>query len=81
MAEASPNELLKINRKPANAPQRRKRWRIGIIATVAVVIGAALLRPKAVEVQIVSAVLTTPSSQYQELTASGFVVAQRRAAP
>lgn len=80
MAEAPSTGLLKINRTPANAPQRRKRWRMGVAVAIAVAIGAAVLRPKAVEVQIVSAVLTTPSSQYQQLTASGFVVAQRRAA-
>ena len=80
MTDTPATGLLKINRAPANAPQRRKRWRVGALVLVAVVIAAALLRPKAAEVQVVSAVLTTPSSQYQELTASGYVVAQRRAA-
>lgn len=80
MTEATATGILKINRAPANAPQRRKRWQWGIALAVALAAGAVLLRPKAAQVQVVSAVLTTPSSQYQELTASGFVVAQRRAA-
>lgn len=80
MAEVPSTGLLKINRNPTNAPQRRKRWRIGLIAALVLAIGVVLLRPKAAEVQIVSALLTTPSSRYHELTASGFVVAQRRAA-
>ncbi len=80
MNEVSATGLLKIDRHAANAPQRRKRLQLGIGIAVALAIGAVLLRPKATEVQIVSVVLTTPSSQYQELTASGFVVAQRRAA-
>lgn len=80
MTEAAAKGLLKIDRNTANAPKRRKRFQLGLAVLVLVAIGAALLWPRAIEVQIVSAVLTTPSSQYHELTASGFVVAQRRAA-
>jgi HlyD family secretion protein len=80
MADSNPTGLLKINRGPTSGPQRRRRWRIGL-ALLAVAIGVGLaLRPRVPEVQTVSAVQTTPSVQYQQLTASGFVVAQRRAA-
>jgi len=81
MATDAPSTgLLKIQRGAASAPQRRRRWRWGLLTAVAVAIGAAVLKPKVPEVQTVSVAQTTPSVQYQQLTASGFVVAQRRAA-
>lgn len=80
MNEVSATGLLKIDRQATQAPQRRKRLKLGMALVLALIVSAVLLRPKATEVQVVSVVLTTPSSQYQELTASGFVVAQRRAA-
>ena len=82
MAPDSPSTgLLKIQRGgPAGGPQRRRLWRFGLLTAVAVGIGVALLKPRVPEVQTVSVAQTTPSVQYQQLTASGFVVAQRRAA-
>jgi RND family efflux transporter MFP subunit len=81
MATDAPSTgLLKIQRGAASAPQRRRRWRWGLLTAVAVAIGGAVLKPKVPEVQTVSVAQTTPSVQYQQLTASGFVVAQRRAA-
>lgn len=81
MATDAPSTgLLKIQRGAASAPQRRRRWRWGLLTAVAVAVGAAVLKPKVPEVQTVSVAQTTPSVQYQQLTASGFVVAQRRAA-
>lgn len=81
MASDAPSTgLLKIQRGAASAPQRRRRWRWGLLTVVAVAIGGAVLKPKVPEVQTVSVAQTTPSVQYQQLTASGFVVAQRRAA-
>ncbi len=80
-SEAPSTGLLKIQRgSAASGPQRRRRWRWGLLTAVAVAIGAAVLKPKVPEVQTVSVAQTTPSVQYQQLTASGFVVAQRRAA-
>ncbi|MFX7949392.1 biotin/lipoyl-binding protein, partial [Acinetobacter baumannii] len=40
---------------------------------------ARLLIPQAVPVQTAAVVTSTPSQQYVQLTASGYVVAQRRA--
>lgn len=80
-SEAPSTGLLKIQRgSAASGPQRRRRLRWGLLTAVAVAIGAAVLKPKVPEVQTVSVAQTTPSVQYQQLTASGFVVAQRRAA-
>jgi multidrug efflux pump subunit AcrA (membrane-fusion protein) len=72
--------LLKIQRDPSQAPRRSRRWRWGVAVAIGVAIAAALLRPRVPEVQLVSLTRSSPSLQYQQLTASGFVVAQRRAA-
>lgn len=73
---------LRIDRGGASANRRRgPHW--GLWATVAIVVAAGaawLLSPRAVPVQTAAVVTTTPSQQYVELTASGYVVAQRRAA-
>jgi RND family efflux transporter MFP subunit len=78
-SSAPPPGLLKVQRGTASAPRRRP-WRWGLLTAVVVAIGVAVLRPRAPEVQTASVAQTTPSVQYQQLTASGFVVAQRRAA-
>lgn len=49
-------------------------------ALAVVAVGAFVLRPGKTEVQVTSVVTTYPSQQYAQLTASGYVVAQRRAA-
>lgn len=74
--------LLKIQRGGAadGGPLRRRRWRWALLSAAALVIGVVVFKPKVPEVQTVTASQTTPSVQYQRLTASGFVVAQRRAA-
>ena len=74
---------LKIDRSnntPGNAgkPRRWARWIIG--GAVLLAIAAFTLRPGKFEVQATSVVTTYPSQQYAQLTASGYVVAQRRAA-
>ncbi|MFO0121516.1 MAG: biotin/lipoyl-binding protein, partial [Inhella sp.] len=80
--DAPTTGLLKIQRggAAASGPQRRRRWRWALLTGAALVIGVVVFKPKVPEVQTVTASQTTPSVQYQRLTASGFVVAQRRAA-
>lgn len=51
---------------------------LGVVGLIAA--GAWFLSPRAIAVQITSVVTSTPSQQYVDLTASGYVVAQRRAA-
>jgi len=82
MTEPTPPSLkqLSIQRTAPGGPKRR-RWGLWIGAALAVVaVGAFLLRPGKTEVQVSSVVTTYPSQQYAQLTASGYVVAQRRAA-
>ena len=60
---------------------RRRHWGRWIAAGLAVAAaGGFALRPGKTEVQVTSVVTTYPSQQYAQLTASGYVVAQRRAA-
>ena len=82
MTDPTPPSLkqLRIQRNAPGAP-RRRRWGLWIGAAVAVLaVGAFVLRPGKIEVQVTSVVTTYPSQQYAQLTASGYVVAQRRAA-
>jgi len=60
---------------------RKRRWGVWVAAGL-VLAGAAafVLRPGKVDVQVTSVVTAYPSQQYAQLTASGYVVAQRRAA-
>ncbi len=71
---------LRIDRSgPAQIKQRRWiRWAVLALAVAAVV--AVALLPRSTEVQLTSVVTAYPSQQYAQLTASGYVVAQRRAA-
>ena len=65
---------------PATRRRNRRRW-LWLALAVLVVAGAAFAiatRPQ--EVQVSSVLSAYPSAQYAELTASGYVVAQRRAA-
>lgn len=72
---------LKIDRG-ASAPVRKKTSKLPwILAAVALGgAGAYYLIPQTLDVASTSVVLSTPSQQYVQLTASGYVVAQRRAA-
>ncbi len=67
--------------RAAPGARRKRRWGVWIGVAVAVIGGAGVaLRPGRVEVQVTSVVTSYPSQQYAQLTASGYVVAQRRAA-
>jgi HlyD family secretion protein len=72
---------LRIDRGGTAPRRRRSRW-LAWAAAGAVALGALAwaLLPGRLEVQVASVVTTTPSQQYALLTASGYVVAQRRAA-
>ena len=72
---------LKIDRGAA-APRRRRRIRWWMVVLVVVVIGGAFvaLAPHPVTVQTASVLTRYPAQQVTVLTASGYVVAQRKAA-
>ena len=72
---------LKIDRGSA-APRKRRRirWWMVVLALVVVAIAARLLMPHPVAVQTASVVTRYPAQQVTVLTASGYVVAQRKAA-
>ncbi len=67
----------------SGTPLRRKRsrwmWLVALLLAGAAV-AAFLLVPRRAEVQVTSVLSAYPSQQYAQLTASGYVVAQRRAA-
>jgi HlyD family secretion protein len=71
---------LRIDRSAAPLQRRRRRWPwvLGLL----VIAGAAALAlvPRKTAVQASAVLAAYPSQQYAELTASGYVVAQRRAA-
>jgi RND family efflux transporter MFP subunit len=62
--------------------RRRRRWAFwGIAALIAVVVGTWFaLQPKALTVQTTAVVTAHPSQQFVVLNATGYVVAQRKAA-
>ncbi len=72
---------LKIDRGSA-APRRRRRirWWMVVLALVVVAVVVRLLMPHPVTVQTASVVTRYPAQQVTVLTASGYVVAQRKAA-
>jgi len=72
---------LRIDRS-GPAPARKRRWRRWVTIAVAalLVAAAAVMWPRKAEVQLTSVVTAYASQQYAQLTASGYVVAQRRAA-
>lgn len=81
-APSAPSALtqLKIDRGVLK-PGKKKKWGRWLIAALIIVVGAGiLLKPSKTEVQATSVVTAYPSQQYAQLTASGYVVAQRRAA-
>ena len=69
---------LHIDRQPAARGRRRWPWVAGAIAAAG--IGLALLAPRQTEVQAGTVQSAYPTQQYSQLAASGYVVAQRRAA-
>lgn len=79
---------LRIDRSPAgaNSPLKRRpkrRWTIWIVVAILFVLGALALKKwldPGVEVQLATATLTSPSQANAVLTASGYVVARRKAA-
>lgn len=65
--------------KPKRSPWRRRAgWAVAIVAAVAA--GSLAVGSRPPEVQLSAVMTATPSAQYAQLTASGYVVAQRRAA-
>jgi multidrug resistance efflux pump len=79
---ATPSALKKLSiDRTAISPKKQRRWvKLGLLLLVLVVLASVALMPGKVEVQAVSVITTYPSQQYAQLTASGYVVAQRRAA-
>ncbi len=72
---------LRIDRGTTGAASPRRRWWPVALAAAVVVGGVAWwMAPKPVAVQTATVVTSTPSQQFVQLTASGYVVAQRRAA-
>ena len=74
-------QQLKIDRQ--SQASNKKSFSYGrwlIILLIALAILAYLFKPSTQEVQLSSVVTTYPSQQYAQLSASGYVVAQRRAA-
>jgi HlyD family secretion protein len=72
---------LRIERDAPALPRHRRRrglWLLGAAALAAAAWFA--LAPRPAEVEVAAVVARTPSQQLAELTASGYVVAQRRAA-
>ncbi|WP_290870330.1 efflux RND transporter periplasmic adaptor subunit [Aquabacterium sp.] len=72
---------LKIDRS-AQAPVRKKSRALPLTLAAGVALAAAawFFVPRTLEVGSTSVVASTPSQQYVQLTASGYVVAQRRSA-
>ncbi len=84
MTQAAPPDLskLRINRDLAPVKSRRRKWWWwGAIALVLTAGGAWFaLQPRAVAIQTTPVVTTYPSQQFVLLNATGYVVAQRKAA-
>jgi RND family efflux transporter MFP subunit len=74
--------LAALDKSPAGMPRRRRGrlWLWILLAVLAGAAGAVLLAGRRPEVQVSSVMSAYPSAQYAQLTASGYVVAQRRAA-
>jgi HlyD family secretion protein len=85
MTQGSPPDLAKLRIDRSLAPvvsRRRRRWLWWGGALVVLVAAGAwvALQPRAVTVQSTSVVTTYPSQQFVLLNATGYVVAQRKAA-
>jgi HlyD family secretion protein len=72
---------LKIDRG-ALAPKKRRRirWWMVVLALIVIVVVARMLMPHPIAVQTASVLTRYPAQQVTVLTASGYVVAQRKAA-
>jgi len=81
-APAAPSALsqLKIDRSAQAKTKKRNVWPLIAGVVVAGGIAAWFTVPRAADVNATNAVMSTPSQQYVQLTASGYVVAQRRSA-
>lgn len=75
-------EKLRVKRGPSVAPKARaqRSWRTWAMAGGAVLLVVYVLIPKPATVQLTQVVSAWPSQQYQVLNATGYVVAQRKAA-
>ena len=82
LISAAPSALQQLQiKRGGNLGKKKRRWGWWITLLMIIVVAAVfLLMPRQVEVQVTSVVTTYPSQQYAQLTASGYVVAQRRAA-
>ncbi|HVJ75667.1 MAG TPA: efflux RND transporter periplasmic adaptor subunit [Casimicrobiaceae bacterium] len=83
MADPADLTRLRIDRSLAPVRRRRtRRWVVFGVLALAVAAGAAYLvaRPRVVDVQTVAVVTSFPSQQFVVLNATGYVVAQRKAA-
>jgi RND family efflux transporter MFP subunit len=84
MPSSAPSDVtqLRIDRSVVPVGRRRRRWLwlAGLaLAAVAAAVGYAL-QPRVVAVQTAAVVTATPSQQFVVLNATGYVVAQRKAA-
>ena len=80
-AAATPSlAALRIDRSAAPLQRRRRRWPWVLGALVIAGAAALALAPRKTSVQATAVLAAYPSQQFAELTASGYVVAQRRAA-
>lgn len=75
-------EKLRVKRSDPSAPKTRRKssTRTWVIAGLGLLLVVYLLIPKPSEVQATQVVSAWPSQQYQVLNATGYVVAQRKAA-
>jgi HlyD family secretion protein len=73
---------LRIDRGLAPKRSRRRRWIVAALLAAAAIAGVAwlVLQPRAATVRVAAAVTAYPSQQYVVLNATGYVVAQRKAA-
>ena len=77
---ASRLKALSIDRSAPALQRRRKRWPWVLGALVLAAVAAMALAPHKTEVQVGTVQTAYGSQQYNQLSASGYVVAQRRAA-
>lgn len=81
-ASLPPSGLSALRRPPRADTRRRgrRRWAIGAVAALALAAAAWWAWPRVPSVEVATVQPAWPSQQYTQLSASGYVVAQRRAA-